>query len=266
MFEELLEEIAQKNALRGVNTYLKLAVGLGTLLLSLISTGFVAPLFIALAMTGALLALARIDLRTMVEVYAAPCSFAVLSVAVIVLVSGGTGAAWSWQPLPWLSLSVTPASVDYGFYVLCRTLGGMASLLFIALTTPMTDLFVVMQQCRVPPVLIELVMVVYRTIFTLLDQLVRCYHAQVMRLGYSTRRESIRTFAILCGAVFIASWNAGEDQIRARERRCYDGRLVVLGETRPFEAGPALAVAGFLVAAAAVTALTGEVTLLGSLP
>ena len=266
MFEELLEEIAQKNALRGVNTYLKLAVGLGTLLLSLISTGFVAPLFIALAMTGALLALARIDLRTMVEVYAAPCSFAVLSVAVIVLVSGGGNPAWSWQPLSWLSLSVTPESVNVGFYVLCRTLGGMASLLFIALTTPMTDLFVVMRQCRVPSVLIELVMVVYRTIFTLLDQLVRCYHAQVMRLGYSTRRESIRSFATLCGAVFIASWNAGEDQIRARDMRCYDGKLVMLGETRPVEARAALAVAGFLVVAVVVTALSGDVTLLGGVP
>ena len=266
MFEELLEEIAQENALRGVNTYLKLAVGLGALLLSLLSTGFVAPLFIALAMIGALLFLARIEPRTLGEAFAAPASFAILSVAAIVLVSGGSGAVWSLQPFFWLSLSVTPESVDFGFYVFCRTLGGMASLLFIALTTPMTDLFVVMRQCRVPPVLIELVMVVYRTIFTLLDQLVRCYHAQVMRLGYSTRRESVRTFATLCGAVFIASWNAGEDQIRAREMRCYDGRLVVLGETRPVEVRPVLASAGFLLSALALTALTGGVTLFGGMP
>ncbi len=266
MFEELLEEIAQENALRGTNTYLKLTVGLGALLLSLLSAGFVAPLFIAFTMTVALLYLARIDARTLGEAFAAPVSFAILSVAAIVLVSGGSGAVWIWQPFSWLSLSVTPTSVDYGIYVLCRTLGGMASLLFIALTTPMTDLFVVMRQCRVPPVLIELVMVVYRTIFTLLDQLVRCYHAQVMRLGYSTRRESIRSFATLCGAVFIASWNTGEDQIRAREMRCYDGRLVVLGETRPVEARPALAAAGFLLAALALTVLSGGVTLLGGAP
>lgn len=266
MFEELLEEIAQENALRGTNTYLKLTVGLGALLLSLLSAGFVAPLFIALTMTGALLYLARIDARTLGEAFAAPVSFAVLSVAAIVLVSGGGGAIWSWQPFSWLSLSITPESIDYGIYVLCRTLGGMASLLFIALTTPMTDLFVVMRQCRVPPVLIELVMVVYRTIFTLLDQLVRCYDAQVMRLGYSTRRESIRSFATLCGAVFIASWNTGEDQIRAREMRCYDGRLVVLGETRPVETRPALAAAGFLLAALALTVLSGGVTLLGGAP
>ncbi|HOV67503.1 MAG TPA: CbiQ family ECF transporter T component, partial [Methanoregulaceae archaeon] len=153
--------------------------------------------------------------------------------------------------------------INRGWMVLCRTLGGVASLLFVALTTPMTDLFVVMRSCRVPPALIELVMVVYRTIFILLDQLVRCYHAQVMRLGYSTRREAVRSFATLCGAVFIASWNAGEDQIRAREMRCYDGRLVPLGGTRPIEARPLLAVAGFLALGVAVTVLSGGMTLPG---
>jgi cobalt/nickel transport system permease protein len=105
-------------------------------------------------------------------------------------------------------------------------------------------------------------MIVYRTIFILLDQLIQRYHAQVMRLGYSTRRESIRSLAALCGAVFIASWNAGEDLVRAREMRCYDGKLVVLGDVRPIELRPALAVTGFLVAAGWITVLTGHITIL----
>ena len=51
MFEELLEDIAQKNGLREVNTYLKLAVGLGAILLCLLSTSYIPPLFIALLLT-----------------------------------------------------------------------------------------------------------------------------------------------------------------------------------------------------------------------
>ena len=237
MFEEFQEEIAQTNALREVNTYLKLAAGLGALLLSLVSTGYVSPLFIAIVMSGAILVLARIDPYTYAELYVAPVSFAGLSVIAIVLISGGSDPFWSWQPLPWLSLSITAESINQGLFILCRTLAGISALLFIALTTPMTDLFVVMRQGRLPEVLVELVMIVYRTIFILLDQLIQRYHAQVMRLGYSTRRESIRSLATLCGAVFIASWNAGEDLVRAREMRCYDGKLVVLGDVRPIDSG-----------------------------
>lgn len=262
MFEEFLEDIAQKNALRGVNTYLKLAAGLGALLLSLASTGYVSPLFIAIVISGAILVLARIDTYTYMELFAAPVLFAGLSVAAIVLISGGDGAIWSWQPLPWLAFSITPESINKGLFIFCRTLGGMSALLFIALTTPMTDLFVVMRQCRLPAVLVELCMIVYRTIFILLDQLVQRYHAQVMRLGYSTRRESIRSLATLCGAVFITSWNAGEDLVRAREMRCYDGKHVVFGDVRPIELRPALAVTGFLVTAGWITVLTGHITIL----
>lgn len=260
MFEEFLEEIAQENALREVNTSLKLAAGLGGILLALVSTGYVAPLFIAVAMSVAVLLLARIDPFTYASIYAAPLSFALLSVAAIVLISGGSEELWSWQPLPWLSLSVAVESINQGFYVLCRTLGGTSALLFIALTTPMTDLFAVMRRCRVPASVVELSMIVYRTIFVLLDQLVQVYHAQVMRLGYSTRRESVTSFATLCGTGFIASWNAGEDLVRARELRCYEGALVVLGDVRPVEFRPALVAVGFLVAAASLAALTGTIT------
>lgn len=266
MFEEFLEEIAQGNGLREVNTSLKLAAGLGGLLLSLVSTGYVSPLFVAIVLSGAILILARIDPWTYTKIFVAPISFAGLSVIAIVLISGGSDALWSWQPLSWLSLSITTESINQGVFIFCRTLGGMSALLFIALTTPMTDLFGVMRQCRLPAVLIELVMIVYRTIFILLDQVVQCYHAQVMRLGYSTRRESIRSLATLCGAAFIASWNAGEDLVRARDLRCYDGKLVVLGAVRPVEFRPALAVAGFLVVSSILVILTGQITIMGGGP
>ena len=47
MFEELLEDIAQKNGLREVNTYLKLAAGTGAIILCLLSSSYIAPLVIA---------------------------------------------------------------------------------------------------------------------------------------------------------------------------------------------------------------------------
>ena len=59
MFEELLEDIAQKNGLREVNAYLKLAAGLGAILLCLLSSSYLSPLFIAIVLTCAILFLAR---------------------------------------------------------------------------------------------------------------------------------------------------------------------------------------------------------------
>ena len=64
MYEELLEDIAQANGLREVNTYVKLVVALGAIILCLVSTSYIAPLFIAVLLSCAIILLARVDIRT----------------------------------------------------------------------------------------------------------------------------------------------------------------------------------------------------------
>ena len=262
MFEELLEDIAQKNGLREVNTYLKLAAGLGAILLCLLSSSYLSPLFIAVVLTCAILILARVDAKTYAELFIIPFWFAILSVAGIILITGGQDIFWQWNILPSFSLSITRQSINQGLFVFCRVIGGMSAMIFIALTTPMTDIFIVFRQCRVPEVVIDLMMIIYRTIFILIDQVIQIYQAQVMRLGYSTYHESLHSFATLCGAAFIASWNAGEDLIRAMDARCYDGKFALLGENRPVERIPCLAVVCFLTLSAAVVIISGTITII----
>lgn len=262
MFEELLEDIAQKNGLREVNTYLKLMAGLGAIILCLLSTSFIPPLCIAVLLTGSILFLARVDARSFAELFIVPLWFAVLSVTGIILIYGGQDIFWYWDPVPGFTLSITRESINQGAYVFCRVIGGMSAMCFIALTTPMTDIFVVLRQCRIPDAVIDLMMIIYRAIFILLDQVVQIYQAQVMRRGYSTYGESIRSFGMLCGAAFIASWDSGDDLIRAMDARCYAGKFALLGENRPVERLPCLAVVAFLTLSAAVVMAAGTITII----
>ncbi|MDD1663778.1 MAG: cobalt ECF transporter T component CbiQ [Methanomicrobiales archaeon] len=262
MYEELIEDIAQRNGLREVSPYLKLAAALGGILFCLFSTGFLAPLAIAASLSLGVLLLARVDLRTYGEFFVAPFPFALLSVSVIILLSGGGDPFWSWNPLPWLSLSLTRASINEGVLVLSRMTGGMSALIFLAVTTPMTDLFMVMRRCRAPEPVLDLAMMIYRAIFLILDQLVQTYRAQRMRLGYTAFRESVRSFSMLCGSVFIGSWDAGGDLVRAMDARCYSGRFAVAGEIRPIGMRSLLAVASFLLVSSAIVLLTGNITII----
>ena len=150
MFEELLEDIAQKNGLREVNTHLKLAAGLGAILLCLLSSSYIPPLFIAIILTGAILYLARWMQKPMRALFIVPLWFAILSVAGIILITGGEDAFWRWDILPWFSLSITRESINQGVFVFCRVLGGMSAMIFISLTTPMTDIFTVFREFRIP--------------------------------------------------------------------------------------------------------------------
>jgi cobalt/nickel transport system permease protein len=262
MYEELLEDIAQKNGLREVNTFLKLATALGALLLCLVSTSYIAPLAIAVILSLAILFLAKVDARTYAGLFIAPFIFALMSVSVIILLTGGPDPYWTWTPLSWLSFSITQESVNHGIYIFCRVIGGMSALIFLAVTTPMTDLFAVMRSLRIPEAVLDLAMVIYRIIFMIMDQLVQTYQAQRMRLGYSSFGESVRSLSTLCGSVFIASWDAGEDLVRAMDARCYAGRFAMLGENRPVEAKPLLAVIAFLLLSSLIVLLTGNITVI----
>jgi len=262
MYEELLEDIAQKNGLREVSPSLKLIGALGAILLCLLSQSYLAPLAIALLLSIGILFLARVDIRTYGELLVAPFSFALTGALVIILLSGGGEPLWGWSPLPWLAFSITRGSINEGILVLCRVAGGMSALIFLALTTPMTDLFIVMRRCRVPEEVLDLAMMIYRTIFMIMDQLVQTYQAQRMRLGYSSFRESVRSLSVLCGSVFIGSWIAGEDLVRAMDARCYSGRFAMLGETQPVGGNSLLAVTGFLLVSATIVVLTGNITII----
>jgi cobalt/nickel transport system permease protein len=138
----------------------------------------------------------------------------------------------------------------------------MSAVCFIALTTPTTDLFAVMRRCRIPSFVIDLAMIIYRTIFILMDQMRQIYNAQLMRLGYSTWLESIYSFSSMCGAAFIASWDVGDDLIRAMDARCYSGKFALLGENRSVEPVPLVALCTFLLAGAVAVILTQGMTIL----
>ncbi len=262
MIEELLEEIAQNNKLRTVNTDLKLLTGVGAIVLCLVSASFVAPLFIAVVLSLSLLIIARIAPGDYLKIFIGPFIFTVTSVLVIILLTGGEGLLWSWSPASWLSLSVTIESLNLAFFVLCRVIGGMTGLIFISLTTPMTDLFVVMRRFRVPESVVDLAMIIYRTIFQIMDQLVITHQAQVMRLGYGSFRGSIAAVSNLCGSAFIVSWDSGEDLIRAMDARCYSGRFALLGEVRPIQLRPCLSAIAFLAVSSFVVIFTGYVVII----
>ncbi len=262
MFEELLEDVAQRNGLREVNTSVKLAAGLGAIILCLLASGYAAPLVIAVILSAAIILLAHIDARFYAELFFVPLSFALMSALVIVLISGGQTVLWRMDPLPFLSLTITRESINQGVFILCRVIGGTSALLFIALTTPMTDLFWVMRRCRVPDYVIDLSMIVYRTIFFLIDQVRQIHHAQVMRLGYSAWRESITTFSMMCGAAFIASWDAGDDLVRAMDARCYDGKFAILGECHPAGVRSVGMLVIFLLAGSVIVLITQGMTIL----
>ena len=253
--EENLDYYAQSNALRDVNSYLKLILGMGAILICVASPGPLAPFFILVTLSAITLVFAKIPVRVYGELLLIPATFVGLSVIVILFLSGGG------QPLLTVSiadipLTVTTGSANLALLVLVRTFGGMCGLFFISLTTPMVEIFSVMHTLRVPPVLIDLSMLIYHFIFVFIGQAIAIHNAQTIRQGYTSFKRSLNSMAMLGAMLFIRAWKEAEDLIIAMDSRCYDGKLELPGHQNPPKTVVIAAISVYLGLCIAVAIMT----------
>jgi cobalt/nickel transport system permease protein len=254
---DLLDDWAQCNALRETSAHLKLFLGLGAIIICVSSVTPPAPVFVAASMSLIILILAKIPIRIYSRLLLLPLSFALLSSTVVALMHGSGEMLYSMQ-LFGLEIGIRVDGAALALLLIARTFGGMCSLFFIALTTPMIEIFAVLKSLRIPESVIELSMMIYRYIFVFLDQAAMIHSAQVMRLGDLGTRSALNSFSMLASVLFLRSWEQGERLIVAMDARCYDGRLDLMEERKGAGALEIAATAAFLALALAISLMTGE--------
>lgn len=225
MFENTLDNYAHSNGIRNVNTYFKVLFAMITMIVSLVSTSPIAPLFIFFFVSLLILFLGKIPYKFYLKFLLVPFLFAFITFVYMALFFG-VGA-------PVYDLGIFAVTVDgfnRGFLVFARIMGGFSCLAFLALTTPMTELFSVFERLRVPKVVLEIAMLMYRYIFVFLEEGINMYHSQETRLGYSNFKQSYKSLGMLASNIFIKTWMKGEQVYVSMESRCYNGSIRTMGE------------------------------------
>lgn len=173
---------------------------------------------------------ADVPLRVFSRVLLTEGLFLGLSVTGIILSIGGEmpeTTVFAWH-IGVFWLSVAPESLALATHVLTRSLGCVAALNFLILTTPLIDLIDLMRRIRLPEGLIDVMALTYRAIFVLLDSLERMATAQNARLGYATARTAMRSAALLASQLFLDAYRRSQRAQIALESRGFDGALRVL--------------------------------------
>lgn len=124
---------------------------------------------------------------------------------------------WSW--------TITSGGLWHGLQLASRICGGMSVLLFFSLTTPLPEMMRAARFFRVPPVLVELTLIMYRYIFLLLEEGGRIRSAQKARLGFVNARAGIRSATVLGGMLLLRSFDRAERSFAAMRCRGYRGAL-----------------------------------------
>jgi cobalt/nickel transport system permease protein len=211
-----IDSLSYSNRLRWLPPNHKLSFAMLLLGLSLMSPPIVQVL-IALWLGIWIVVYAAIPLKIYVQMIALPIGFWFSSAIAIVLgmVSLDQLATIQWdvvrasqgqfqsQSLGFaigpLYLYVSQTGISQTAVLLTRMLATTSSLYFILLTTPFTEILQVLRRLRCPALLIELLMLMYRFIFTLLTIAEELWVAQNSRSGYRTWKRGMHSLGILVG-------------------------------------------------------------------
>ena len=201
-----IDSLAYGNRLRWLPPSHKLSFAIVLLILSLISPPIVQAV-ISIWVFIWIVGYAAIPANIYLKLLALPLSFWMTSLPAFVINGADTQTQTVMSDV-WHGLGINFGQFyiyvsDYGLQqvarLLIRALASTSCMYFILLTTPFTEVLQIFRQLRCPPLLTELLLLMYRFIFTLLAIVDDLWMAQNSRCGYRTWRRGMASLSILIG-------------------------------------------------------------------
>lgn len=184
-------------------------------------------------MTYMSLAVGKTRIRDYLHLLTVPAVFILIG-ALTILFQFGSGRDSIWK-IPFFSIYmyVTSESLSLAVHVIMKAFSAVTALYMLTLSTPMGEIISVFRRIHVPPVILELMYLIYRYIFILTEIHQKQKDASISRLGYNGFATSLRTFGSEMANMLILSMKKAEIYYDSMEARGYDGTVLFLEETEP---------------------------------
>jgi cobalt/nickel transport system permease protein len=225
----LLDKYTYTNQLRDVHPMEKGLFSLVTLGAALFFQSPWVHLFIFCSFSLLIVWAARIPTSFYLGYLSFPLPFVVLSIVTIVVNFSRDHTAFDYfLHTFFFYVGTTDGALIHGLHIFLRTFACISCLYFLSLTTPMVDIAWMLRRLKVPAIFVELMTIIYRFIFVLLETAVIIKTSQECRLGYASLKRAYLSLGQLIANLFIKALQNYRYQVLAMESRLYAGELKVL--------------------------------------
>lgn len=229
----LLDKLAYSSPIRKKSPGLKSLFSVGSLLICVTSRQPAVCVVTLAVMVGCTLRCANLTPRHYLRMMLGPlCFLALSSIAILFSVSA--------QPqelvaLPLFSryLGITRSSLRHWAQLMAVAFSSVSCLYFLILTTPVTDLLTVLRRLHCPWLILELMLLIYRAIFVLLDISDAIQTSQNCRLGNRNFRSKLSCMGQMLSVLLVRAMRRSSALYDSMESRLYDGQIRVLEDTNP---------------------------------
>jgi len=190
------------------------------MLTSLAVNSKVVSVLVILVTAGVVVLKGSIPLRFYLKLMLLPLAFLLLGTVTVAINEVRDPADMLWgMPVAALTVGITGKSLNTAATLFLRALAAVSCLYFLSLTTPLVEIISVLRKLRFPELFLELMSLVYRYIFVLLETAEKIYTSQSARLGYADLRKGYQSTGQLAASLFIRSYRRYLDLYTTLEAR-----------------------------------------------
>ncbi|AKN31461.1 cobalt ABC transporter permease [Clostridium carboxidivorans P7] len=233
--------------IRHWNPIFKVALSVLVLILCIVLNNPYVSIMVIIAMTYVTVVKGELPLREYLSVMTIPMTFILLGTFTIAI-------DFSRQPLGQYNLYLGFAYVftsnlklEEAVFLILKVFAAISALQMMTLSTPSSEIIYVLRKAHVPKLIIELMNMIYRYIFVLMDVYSKMKNSAESREGYCDFKTSCYTFGGIASNMLVTSLKRANSYYDAMEARCYDGEFIFYEEDKKVETIHIVTAAAFII-------------------
>lgn len=242
-----IDYYAYASRLRKMNPVFKVLFSVAVLLLTICLDKPLVSIFVILSMGILTVIRGGVDFHDY-------CSLMTIPVAFMLMGSAAIAAGFSTKPIGEYNLNLhffylyaTSRSISQALFLILKAFGAVSAMFMLTLSTPSSEIISALRKLHVPKLIVELMNMIYRYIFIMMDTQRKMKNSAESRLGYCDFKTSCLSFGGIASNLFIVSLKKANAYYDAMESRCYDGELCFLEEEKPLQKKQAVLAAVYLI-------------------
>lgn len=132
-------------------------------------------------------------------------------------------------------------------FLILKVFAAINALQMMTLSTPSSEIIYVLRKAHIPKLIVELMDMIYRYIFILMDVYTKMKNSAESRQGYCDFKTSCYTFGNIASNMLVTSLKRANSYYDAMESRCYDGDLVFYEENKKVEIAQIISASAFII-------------------
>lgn len=221
----IIDRYAYTNKLANVNPMLKVIVVAICLIIATTINNNYLNISIFIIMFTLTTLVAGIPVKNYMKILTIPIGFLLIStITILVSISSQDVYIYSVK-IGSKFIGITDESILQSINTIIRVFASLSTTFFLALTTSLNNLIVVFKKLKLPNIIIELLVLIYRFIFIFLEESKEIFMAQEIRFGYNGFKNSIRSTSLLIQSLFLRVFLKHKDMVISLDCKLYNGEF-----------------------------------------